>query len=179
MPFMGEKSGASRTRLTAGIRRTAVALTVLALPFATVTASLPATAAATGPATGPASSPSSGLVQAFDNVGITTTSGAAGGNYDGIGDSFSAAGLAADALNPGRRLLHDGLTITWPKVAPGQPDNVLADGQTIPVTGSGSTLGGIGAAAYGDASGTFTVGYADGTTSLATVTFGDWINSSA
>ncbi len=49
------------------------------------------------------------LAQAFDNVGITTAADATAGNYDGIGDSFSASGLAADALTPGRSLLHDGL----------------------------------------------------------------------
>src|SRR5580692_11142021 len=138
MPFMGEKSCTSqknRRGLAARVRPLAVALTVLALPFAVVTA-LPrvATAAALTSA-GPGHGPSSGLEQAFDNVGITTTAGAAAGNYDGIGDSFSASGLAADALNPGRHLVHDGLTIAWPDVPPGQPDNVLANGQAITVAG--------------------------------------------
>jgi glucoamylase len=118
------------------------------------------------------------LEQAFDNVGITTTADASTGNYDGIGDSFSASGLAADALSPGHTLLHDGLTLTWPDVAPGQPDNVVADGQTVAVTGTGTTLGVVGASAYGSTSGTFTVTYADGTTSTATVAFADWINTS-
>jgi beta-glucosidase len=118
------------------------------------------------------------LAQAFDNVGITTASGASAGDYDGIGDSFSAAGLAADALSPGQPVPHDGLTITWPDVAPGQPDNVLADGQTVAVTGTGSTLGVVGASAYGTTSGTVTVSYANGTTSTATVTFADWIDTS-
>ena len=66
---------------------------------AAVTALLPAAAllssGLTAPATG-ASLPT--LAQAFDNVGITSASHAAAGNYDGIGDSFSASGLAADAL---------------------------------------------------------------------------------
>jgi glucoamylase len=118
------------------------------------------------------------LEQAFDNVGITSASGASAGNYDGIGDSFSAAGLAADALSPGQQLLHDGLAITWPGVAPGQPDNVVADGQTIAVTGTGSTLGIIGASAYGSTSGTVTVSYANGTTSSTAVTLADWIDTS-
>jgi glucoamylase len=118
------------------------------------------------------------LQQAFDNVGITTATAATAGDYDGIGDSFSASGLAADALSPGRSLLHDGLKITWPDVAPGQPDNVVADGQTVAVTGAGTTLGVVGASAYGSTSGTFTVNYTDGTTSSATVTFADWIDTS-
>ncbi len=205
MSFMGEKictSRMSRTRLAARIRRPATALAALTLPLAVAiawpeaagattatsttaatsaaTSTSATTAAATTTATAShAASASSGLVQAFDNVGITTTSGAAAGNYDGIGDSFSASDLGADALKPGRSLLHDGLAITWPNVPAGQPDNVLADGQAIPINGSGTTLGVIGASAYGNSSGTFTVGYADGTTSSATVTFSDWIDSSA
>jgi glucoamylase len=119
------------------------------------------------------------LEQAFDNVGITASADATAGNYDGIGDSFSAAGLAEDALVPGQSLPHDGLTITWPDVAPGDPDNVLADGQTIALTGTGTVLGVVGASAYGSTSGTFTVNYADGTSSTATVTFADWIDTSA
>jgi glucoamylase len=125
-----------------------------------------------------ASGASSTLQQAFDNVGITTASDATAGNYDGIGDSFSASGLAADALSPGQALLHDGLTITWPDVAPGQPDNVVADGQTVRVSGTGTTLGVVGASAYGSTSGTFTVTYANGTTSTSTVTLADWVDTS-
>ena len=68
------------------------------------------------------------LEQAFNNVGITSSSDASAGNFDGIGDSFSASGLAEDALAPGRGLLHDGLHLSWPDVAAGQPDNVVAEG---------------------------------------------------
>jgi hypothetical protein len=96
----------------------------------------------------PADAATTTLAQAFDNVGITTTATASAGDYDGTGDSFSAAGLAADALSPGRTLLHDGLAIRWPGVAPGQPDNVVADGQTIAISGSGSTLGVVGSSAH-------------------------------
>ncbi len=111
-------------------------------------------------------------------MGITSAGSATAGNFDGIGDSFSATGLAADALSPGEPLLHDGLAITWPNVAPGQPDNVIADGQTIALTGSGSTLGVIGASAFGSTGGTFTVNYSDGSSSTATVTLADWIDLS-
>jgi len=147
---------------------------------AAVTALLPAAAllssALTAPATG-ASLPT--LAQAFNNVGITSSSHATAGNYDGIGDSFSALGLAEDALLPGQSLLHDGMTITWPDVAPGDPDNVVADGQTIALAGTGSVLGVIGASAYGSTTGTFTVGYSDGTSSTATVTLADWVDTNA
>jgi glucoamylase len=118
------------------------------------------------------------LQQAFNNVAITDSATASAGDFDGTGDSFSAASLAADALSPGQALLHDGLTIEWPGVAPGAPDNVVADGQTVAVAGTGTTLGVVGASAYGDTSGTFTVHYADGSASEQAVSFGDWIDAS-
>ena len=114
------------------------------------------------------------LGQAFNNVGITSSADASAGNFDGIGDSFSATGLAADALTPGSTLLHDGQQLSWPDVAAGQPDNVVAEGQTIALSGQGSTLGIVGASAYGDATGTFTVSYANGTTSTGRVTLANW-----
>jgi glucoamylase len=158
-------------RRSARFRRAACMLATAALPLGLL-AAMPAAASAAVAASPPT------LQQAFDNVGITTAADATAGNYDGIGDSFSAADLAADGLSPGSSLLHDGLTITWPDVPARQPDNVLADGQTVAVTGTGSTLGVVGASAYGSTSGTFTVNYADGSTSTATVTFADWIDTS-
>ena len=121
----------------------------------------------------------SSLQAAFNNVGISTPATASAGNFDGIGDSFAAAGLASDALVPGQSLLHDGLRIDWPDVPPGQPDNVLADGQQIAVSGTGSVLGVVGASAYGSSTGTFTIGYADGSSSTATVTLADWVDTRA
>ncbi|HEY2078004.1 MAG TPA: hypothetical protein VGH53_16860, partial [Streptosporangiaceae bacterium] len=156
---------------SARYRRVACLLAIAALPLGLL-AGVPAAASAAVAGSAPT------LQQAFDNIGITTAANATGGNYDGIGESFSAAGLAGDALTPGNSLLHDGLTITWPDVPAGQPDNVLADGQTIAVTGTGSMLGVVGASAYGSTSGTFTVNYADGSSSTATVTFADWIDAS-
>jgi glucoamylase len=151
--------------------RPITALAVIALPVGTLTG------LAGSPA--PARAATTTLQQAYDNVGVTTTATASAGNYDGIGDSFSAAGLAADALIPGQTLLHDGLTIRWPGVAPGQPDNVVANGQTVALSGTGTTLGVVGSSAFGSSTGTFTVGYADGTSSTATVTFGDWVDTGA
>ena len=81
-------------------------------------------AAAAGPVLVP-------LSQAFDNVGITAPADSAPGNLDGTGDSLSATGLASDGLSPGAPVLHDGVTLRWPDVAPGGPDNVVADGQVI------------------------------------------------
>src|SRR5580658_7058799 len=170
-------------RTFARARRAAVPLAVMTLPLGMLAALAASPAsAATGSRAAASDASASGatptLRQAFDNVGITAASDATAGNYDGIGDSFSASGLAADALSPGQTLLHDGLTITWPDVAPGQPDNVVADGQTVSVAGAGTTLGVVGASAYGSTGGTFTVTYANGTTSTSTVTLADWIDTS-
>ena len=118
----------------------------------------------------------SSLADAFDNVGITAPSAPSLGNFDGTGDSFSATGLASDALVPGAGLLHDGLDLDWPDVAPGAPDNVVADGQTVDISGQGSVLGIVGASAYGSASGPFTVTYTDGTSTTAPVTLADWVD---
>jgi len=49
-------------------------------------------------------------------------------------------------------------------VPAGQPDNVVADGQIIDVSGQGSTLGFLGASNSGSPSGTGTVYYSDGST---------------
>ena len=121
-----------------------------------------------------------GLASAFDNVGISTPNGAAA-DFDGVGDAFTSAGLAADGLIPGASLLHDGLSITWPRPNSSGDDNVLANGQTIPLGGRGNTLGVVAAAAYGTNSagtgGTFTVTYTDGTTSTGTLDFGDWADN--
>jgi glucoamylase len=157
-------------------RRTLAALAVTGLALGGL---------ATGPAAlaGSAGLASAGalptLRAAFDNVGITGAATATTGDFDGIGDSFSATALAADALSPGQSLLHDGLAIRWPDVAPGAPDNVVADGQTVAVTGSGTTLGVVGASAYGDTSGTITVSYSDGSSSSDNISFGNWIDSAA
>jgi glucoamylase len=121
------------------------------------------------------------LGAAFDNTGITSGATDSAGNLDGTGDSFSATGLAADGLTPGARLPHDGLELTWPDVRPGEPDNVVADGQVIALkgAGAGNTLGIVAAATGGDANGTFTVTYTDGSTTTATATIANWIDTTA
>ena len=109
----------------------------------------------------------------FDNVGISNDADPAAGNLDGTGYSYSAAALAAAGLTPGRSVTHDGLTFTWPDVLAGMPDNVLASGQTIAISGSG-TLGFLGASDYYGSSGTGTITYTDGTTQSFTLSLADW-----
>ena len=110
----------------------------------------------------------------LDNAGISDDSDPAAGNLDGAGSSFSAQALTAARLTPGAAVSHDGVNFTWPDVAPGHGDNVVADGQTIGLHGAGQTLGILGTSDYGTATGTGTIRYADGSTQRFTVSFPDW-----
>ena len=116
------------------------------------------------------------LAAAYDNAGITSDSDHTPGNFDGFGNTFSAQALAAAGITPGSEITAGGVTFTWPEVPAGQPDNVVASGQTIAVSGPGKTLGFLGAASNGNASGTGTIVYSDGSTQSFTLGMTDWIN---
>ena len=122
--------------------------------------------------------PYSSLSIAFNNSGITNDADTMPGNFDGGGQSYSAQTLQSDGLTPGATVNHDGLTFIWPNVAPGVPDNVVAGGQTIEVSGSGKTLGLLGTGDYGTATGTGTISYTDGSTQSFTLSFSDWYANS-
>jgi beta-glucosidase len=137
-------------------------------------------AMATGNGTPTAGAPYSSLAAAYDNVGITDNSNPAPGNFDGTGDSFSAQALAAGTPTPltaGGQVEFGGTTFTWPSVASGTADNVVADGQIIDLTGSGTDLGFLGAAGFGQANGTGTITYTDGTTQQFSLALADWYNN--
>jgi beta-galactosidase len=110
------------------------------------------------------------LQAAYDNTGISDNSDVDSANFDGVGNSYSAEALAAAGLAPGTQVTHDGVTLTWPDVPAGQPDNVIASGQAILLAGSGSTLAFLGAGSPNDEGGTGTIYYTDGTTSSFDVT---------
>jgi Glycosyl hydrolase family 3 C-terminal domain/Fibronectin type III-like domain/NPCBM-associated, NEW3 domain of alpha-galactosidase len=114
---------------------------------------------------------------AYDNVGITDNSNISPGNYDGVGSSYSEQNLTACGLAPGATVYQDGTTLTWPNVPAGQPDNVVADGQVIDTSGSGTDLVLLGSGDYGTGTGTVTVTYTDGTTTQQTVNFADWYSN--
>jgi beta-glucosidase len=121
--------------------------------------------------------PYASLGSAFNNVSITDEANHGPGNLDGGGNSFSAQALAAAGLTRGGTFTHAGLTFTWPDVAAGTQDNVQADGRAFVLSGSGSTLGFLGAAANGQASGSGTVVYTDGSSQEFTIGFGDWAST--
>jgi hypothetical protein len=169
--------------LTPGASST-TALTLTASPAATPgTVTVPVAVSATaGGATHPCPGdylqvaiPYPSLAAAYDNTGITDDSNPAPGNIDGYGNSFSAQALAAAGITPGGTVTAGGVAFTWPDAPAGQPDNVLASGQTIAVSGSGSTLGFLGVADNTTATGTGTVYCTDGSTQSFTIGFPNWI----
>ena len=128
--------------------------------------------------------PYSNLGATFNNTGITSnsnpnpSSGFIG--FDGEGTTFSAEGLAADSITPGSSVSGGGLTFTWPNVPVATPDNTMAQGQTIAMTGSGSSLGFLAAANNSPESGTGTIYYTDGTTQSFTLSVGNfWYQSNS
>jgi alpha-galactosidase len=110
----------------------------------------------------------------FDNVGITDDTATAAGNIDGARSSLSAQALAAAGVTPGSVVSAGGQQFAWPDVPSGQPDNVLANGQSLTMSATGATLGFLATATYGPASGTGQVVYSDGTTQSFTLTVPDW-----
>ena len=124
----------------------------------------------------PVPAPAANLADDYDNVGISLDSNQSAANFDGGGFSFSATGLANAGLTPGATVNADGLTFTWPNVAAGTPDNVLAAGQIILMTGTAgqTTLGLLGSSSNGTSTGTIAIFYTDGTSSTATVSMNDW-----
>jgi beta-galactosidase len=118
------------------------------------------------------------LADAFNNAGISDDSDVTGADFDGVGNSYSAQALTAAGLAPGATVTHDGITFTWPDTQPGQPDNVVAEGQTILLSGSGTTLGILGAGSPSAESGPGTVYYTDGSTSTFSITLDNYFDAS-
>jgi predicted thioesterase len=117
------------------------------------------------------------LAAAFNNTGISDDSDETAADFDGVGNSYSLQALAAAGLTPGATVSHDGLSFTWPDVPAGRPDNVLALGQTVRVSGTGGKLGFLGASSPSTALGTGVVHYADGTSSAFTLTLDNYFGA--
>jgi hypothetical protein len=114
------------------------------------------------------------VASAFDDTGITADASTGAGDIDGSGYSLSAQALAAAGVSPGSTVTAGGLSFTWPAAAAGQPDNIVAGGQAILASGSGTTAGFLVTGTYGPASGTGTILYADGTSQSFTLSAPDW-----
>jgi beta-glucosidase len=158
--------------------KTVASVTLPVLANAGGTTAMHIFAMATGTGTATTGAPFSSLAAAYDNVGISDNSDPAAADFDGTGDSFSAEALAAGTPTPltaGGQATFGGTTFTWPS-AVGTPDDVIADGQTIDLSGSGTDLGFLGAAGFGAASGTGTITYTDGSTEQFSIAMADWYN---
>jgi hypothetical protein len=163
----------------------ATAVTVLSANFLTATSpagsgtqdvTVQTAAGGSSPASGDRfvyQTPFPSLSAAYDNVGVTADNDTNAGNIDGFGSSFSASALAALGVSPGSTIQTNGLTFTWPDSPAGQPDNVLADGQIIDVSGSGSTLGLLLTSIYPTLS-AGTIVYTDGSSQRFTVNLPNW-----
>jgi beta-glucosidase len=136
-------------------------------------------AMAIGNGTPTTGAPFASLAAAYDNAGISDNSNPAAADFDGTGESFSAQALAAGtptALSAGGQATIGGVTFTWPTPV-GAPDNVIADGQIIDLSGSGNELGFLGSAGFGAASGSGTITYTDGSTQPYSISMADWFNN--
>ncbi|MGI6878506.1 GH92 family glycosyl hydrolase [Microbacterium sp. gxy059] len=122
------------------------------------------------------------LAPAFDNVGIGDV-GEANADFDGQGN-YLLRDLLADGgfiQGAGGSVPGTDLTFVLPAVAPGEPDNVRADGQTIEVPLSDKrtrSISLIGSANNDAASGTLTLAFSDGTTQEEAVELSDWCTGS-
>ncbi|MCL2586448.1 MAG: hypothetical protein FWE35_28805, partial [Streptosporangiales bacterium] len=122
--------------------------------------------------------PATSLASTFDNAGVTDDSSPSPGTgftgFDGEGTSFSAQGLAADGITPGSQVPAGGMAFTWPSAASGDPDNTMAEGQTVSVSGSGSSLGFLASSNNAAESGTGTIYYTDGSAQPYTLDVGNF-----
>ncbi|MEU1621514.1 NPP1 family protein [Streptomyces sp. NPDC005722] len=128
-----------------------------------------------------------GLASAFNNVAVTQDTATDVGDFDGGGASYSAQAIAAAGVAPGSTITHAGLDFTWPSTAGttatsgtrtlGQPDNAVANGQTLAVNGTrGNTLAFLVSASYGPVGGNGTVFYSDGTSQQFSLNSPDWFS---
>lgn len=113
----------------------------------------------------------------LNNNGVSADDSDPTGNFDGGGVSYSGTALADAGVTPGGQVKAGDFGFTWPKVNPGDPDNVVAGspGQTIDITqGNGTRLSLLGSASNGSATGTLTLTFSDGTVQQEAIGFSDW-----
>ncbi len=116
------------------------------------------------------------LLTAYNNAGISDDTNVTAADFDSDGNSYSAQALAAAGLSAGKAVTIDGVTFTWPQVAPGFPDNAVADGQEVAVNAPAGTqkLGFLGSATNGPSEGVATLHYADGSVTRFWLGLSDW-----
>lgn len=156
-----------------GRRRTAAGIVGAGAALALLAPAAPAAAETAGSPAGQHAEPLP-LDRLFDNTAVSEDSRPRHADFDGRGDSLSAQDLRAAGWTPGRTLAIDGAALRWPRAAPGQPDNVTADGQAVRLWGAGDALSFLVAGTGGAASGTGTIRYRDGSHGTYRLTAPDW-----
>lgn len=116
-----------------------------------------------------------GIRSAFSSIGVCPNDNQSVASFDPHWN-YSSNALADAGVTPGSTVTVNGLSYQWPNVGVGEPDNVVAKGQTInlPVVPGATRLALLGSATAGAASGTMTITYTDGSTQLATIGLSDW-----
>ncbi len=117
---------------------------------------------------------------AYNNVGVSADSQPSAGNFDGA-NSYSSQALSQVGITTGGNVSFGGLNFTWPSATPGTANDYVSNGQVLPLSGDedNTTLGILGSASGGNASGTGTITYANGDTQIFTLGFGDWTRGGA
>ncbi|WP_327293672.1 GH92 family glycosyl hydrolase [Streptomyces sp. NBC_01197] len=114
---------------------------------------------------------------AYDNTGLSDDADHGQADFDGAGNSYSRQALAAGGLKSGARVEASGTSFVWPAAPQGRPDNVVADGRTLDLSGSAKDakrLLFVGSATNGDHQDSAKVTFTDGSTGTADLSFGDW-----
>lgn len=152
-------------------------LVVLVLGVVTTVAFAAQKTATTGTLT--AASTYTSVSSAYNNIAVTDDTAPSKGNFDGSGNTFSSQDLTNLGWKPGQAVTYAGIKLTWPNIAAGAANNVVANGQAITLSGKGSAIAFLVAADHGPASGTVTLTYSDATTATATLTAPDWSTGNA
>ncbi|MGW4898133.1 right-handed parallel beta-helix repeat-containing protein [Kitasatospora sp. NPDC004240] len=122
------------------------------------------------------------LAGLYNEIAVTSDDNATAGALASAtlsGRTFSGDALEAAGLVPGQQVTTAGVTFTWHPGRYGTPDHVHATGQSVAVSGTGSTLGIVGFATNNAPSAQGTLRFSDGSTQPFTLALTDWWNTSA
>src|SRR5690606_26679581 len=164
---LGEDGHMARTSPGTSLRRRTLYPAAFALVLAVGVLGPPPPGAAAEPA------PPGGVERFYDNEGISDDSEPDGADLDGDGRSLSAQTLAAAGWGPGDAVTLHGTELRMPDTRPGEPDNAVADGQRVRLSGAVRAVTFLAAATGGDATGTGKIVYRDGSEEYS-VTTPDW-----
>jgi predicted alpha-1,2-mannosidase len=120
------------------------------------------------------------LASYFDNRGVSDDSNPMAADFDGGGYSYSAQALAKVGVTPDSTVTSGSAHYSWPTSPAGDPNNVVANGQTVTLNAAAgaTSLDILASAANGTSSGTVTLHYSDGSTATAPITVTDWASGS-